>query len=110
LLEALMPAIAEDAAGGVPIALFGHSMGAIVAFELAARLGRQVRHLFVSGSSAPHLHLVKERSSLSDAELVRELAEMGGTPREILEDAEMMELLLPMLRADFALVESYRGP
>ena len=109
LLGALAPEIARDA-GTRPIALFGHSMGAVIAFELARSLGSRVRRLFVSGSSAPHLRIVKERSALPDEELKRELAELGGTPREILEDAEMMALLMPMLRADFALVENYRGP
>lgn len=109
LVDALAPEIARDS-GGRPFALFGHSMGAIVAFELACRLGPAVRRLFVSGSSAPHLRIVKERSSLSDDALTRELAELGGTPREILDDREMMELLMPMLRADFALVENYAGP
>jgi len=109
LLDMLTPAIAQDA-GTRPFALFGHSMGAIVAFQLARALGASVRRLFASGSSAPHLRLVKERSSLSDEDLTRELEELGGTPREILKDAEMMALLMPMLRADFALVESYQGP
>jgi len=109
LVEVLAPEIARDA-GTRPFALFGHSMGAIVAFELARVLGPGLVRLFASGSSAPHLRIVKERSSLSDQDLKRELAELGGTPREILEDAEMMALLMPMLRADFALVEHYREP
>ena len=109
LVEVLTSEIARNA-GRRPFALFGHSMGAIVAFELARALGPGVVRLFVSASSAPHLRIVKERSSLSDQDLERELAELGGTPREILEDAEMMALLMPMLRADFALVEHYRGP
>lgn len=109
LLEVLTPEVARDA-GARSIALFGHSMGAIVAFEAARALGPRVRRLFVSGSSAPHLRIVKGRSSLADEDLKRELAELGGTPREILEDGEMMALLMPMLRADFALIENYRGP
>src|SRR5262245_9466652 len=74
LLAELAPQIERDA-GERPTAVFGHSMGAVIAFELARALGPRVRRLFVSGSSAPHLRIVKERSSLSDEELKRELAE-----------------------------------
>ena len=95
-----------------PFALFGHSIGARVAFELARRLRAlkmpQPVHLFVSGSHAPHLrdpwgpfHV------LPDAQLIQELRGMGGTPEEILEHNDLMRLLLPVLRADFELNETY---
>lgn len=97
----------------VPFALFGHSMGALVSFELARRLRREnlpgpVR-LFVSGHRAPQLparrapihHLPEDR-------FVDELARLNGTPREVLRNAELRQLMVPVLRADFAACETYQ--
>jgi medium-chain acyl-[acyl-carrier-protein] hydrolase len=97
----------------VPIALFGHSLGAIIGFEFARRLrsaGMRAVHLFVSGRAAPQLrdpeppisHL--ETPAFVDAVIKR----YQGIPAEILNDAEMMSLWLPALRADIAMNESYR--
>lgn len=95
-----------------PFAFFGHSMGATVAFELARLLraahGLQPRHLFVSGRRAPH---VPETDSLTyalpDDQFVAELRRLNGTPAELLEHPELMQLMLPVLRADFRLTETY---
>lgn len=95
-----------------PFAFFGHSMGAIVSFELARRLRTEHRvepdHLFVSGRRSPR---VPRRDpyihDLPDAEFFEELERLNGTPREVLEHQELMEILTPMLRADFALCYSY---
>lgn len=99
-----------------PMVLYGHSMGARIAFELSLRLGNRVRHLFVSGSaspdSAPRLgggpgaRLI---SQLTDEELRARLRVLGGTPVEILDDDELMERILPVVRADFVLTERYRA-
>lgn len=89
-------------------ALLGHSLGAIVAFELAhtlqAQLGRAPKALFVAAASAP----TTRRSQflprpLTDDELKEELRRRGGTPPEVLEHAELLELVLPVVRADFQL-------
>lgn len=96
-----------------PFAFFGHSMGAIVAFELAARQRRKLKPLpkmlFVSGCVAPHIY-VKERPlhQLPDGDLIEELKRLGGTPSELLENAELMELVLPALRADCEMLYFYR--
>jgi medium-chain acyl-[acyl-carrier-protein] hydrolase len=96
-----------------PFAFLGHSLGALVAFELARRLGRvggpQPTRLFASGCAAPHL-LKPGRMlhQLADAEFRAELRRFNGTPPAILAHDELMSLLLPTLRADFALVETYR--
>src|SRR5262245_7864563 len=91
---------------------FGHSLGALVAFELARRLGRdggpQPVQLFVSGCGAPQAR-TPERSvhTLQDAEFREELRHLNGTPSSVLDNDELMEVLLPTLRADFALCETY---
>lgn len=90
-----------------PFAFFGHSMGAIISFELARRLRseRSVEpdHLFISGRRSPR---VPRRDpyihELPDPEFVAEIERLNGTPREVLEHRELMEMLIPMLRADFA--------
>jgi medium-chain acyl-[acyl-carrier-protein] hydrolase len=112
----LVEALAEGvrAALGTPIAFFGHSMGALVAFELAREMRRRgwpaPRHLFVSGLAAPHLPdpAPTRLHRLTDGELVAELRRLGGTPPAVLESPEILELTLPTLRADFELLETYR--
>lgn len=102
-----------------PYALFGHSLGAVLAFEVAHALPASARsrllHLFVSGRRAPHLPADETLAlDLPDHVIVEELKRLAGTPGEILESAEMMEVYLPLLRADFTLSETYayqaRGP
>jgi medium-chain acyl-[acyl-carrier-protein] hydrolase len=95
-----------------PFALFGHSMGALVAFELARELRRNFQpapvHMFVSGHSAPHIaRRAPALHNLPQAEFVRELGRLNGTPQQVLENAELMQLLLPALRADFEVCETY---
>ena len=94
-----------------PVALFGHSMGALVAFELARRMeaaGVPPLHLLVSGMRAPHLPLERRAlHALPQAEFRDELRRLNGTPAEVLEHAELMEIMEPVLRADFEAVETY---
>jgi medium-chain acyl-[acyl-carrier-protein] hydrolase len=95
-----------------PFAFFGHSMGATIGFELARRLRRahapEPAHLLVSGRQPPQApYADRGMYSLSDAELIEELRQLNGTPSEVLEHAEMMQLLLPLLRADLELIQTY---
>jgi medium-chain acyl-[acyl-carrier-protein] hydrolase len=94
-----------------PFAILGHSMGALIGFEVAHRLRRdynlQPVHLFVSGRCSPQTRIERDTSELSDAEFIHLLSSYKGTPKEVLEDPELMELMLPVIRADFALSKSY---
>lgn len=108
-VEALLPHL------GVRFALFGHSLGALVAYETASLLereyGRVAERLFVSGRGDPRAALPGPRRALHtlpDAELIEELRGLAGTPPEVLANEELMRLVLPALRADFAVHETYR--
>jgi medium-chain acyl-[acyl-carrier-protein] hydrolase len=95
-----------------PYSLFGHSMGALIAFETARELRRRglpspVR-LFASGFRAPHLpERFPNRRALDDQAFVADLRALAGTPDEVVENEEMLALLLPTLRADVTLCETY---
>jgi surfactin synthase thioesterase subunit len=96
-----------------PIAFFGHSLGGLLAFEVARAWGsaggRQPEHLFVSSAPAPQLPRDRSLiSALPDTEFLAALRALGGTPPNILAHSELMELALPALRADFTLDERYR--
>jgi medium-chain acyl-[acyl-carrier-protein] hydrolase len=97
----------------LPFALFGHSLGAVLCFELARLLRREHRitpvHLFVSGRRAPQFPdprplMTPLSNDLFAAEICRRY---NGIPREVLNDRELMTLLLPTLRADVAMLETY---
>jgi medium-chain acyl-[acyl-carrier-protein] hydrolase len=94
-----------------PIAIFGHSLGAIVAFELVRemrRAGLAPSHLHVSGRWAPHIVFKKPRiAELSDEALVALLRGLGGTPADLLDDPDLRALFLPPLRADLEMNERY---
>jgi medium-chain acyl-[acyl-carrier-protein] hydrolase len=95
-----------------PFAFFGHSLGALVAFEVARQLRRgglpEPTSLWVSGAEAPQTRAVRRRlHELGDAELIAALGEYNGTATDLLGNQELMELVLPGLRADFALSELY---
>ncbi|MBX7224157.1 MAG: alpha/beta fold hydrolase [Blastocatellia bacterium] len=98
-----------------PCAFFGHSMGGLVAFELANRLRQQgsrcdLRHLVVSGRCAPDWTARDfTMYTLSDKEFVEKLKEFNGTPKEVFDHPELLELLLPTIRADFEVCETYRA-
>jgi medium-chain acyl-[acyl-carrier-protein] hydrolase len=94
-------------------AFFGHSMGAIVAFELARKLSRDgcvcPARLFVSGATAPHLRDDQPRLyQLPRNQFIAALRRFNGTPREVLDSPELMELLLPAIYADFEICDTYK--
>lgn len=96
----------------IPFAFFGHSMGALISFELARQLRAQQApvpvHLFISGRRAPQ---IRDRNplmhTLSQDEFLAELRHLKGTPNQVLENSELMQLFLPTLRADFSVCGTY---
>ena len=95
-------------------ALFGHSMGAVISFELAHLLRRENKpgpaHLFLSGRPCPHL--TKEEPptyDLPEPEFIEELRRLQGTPKEVLEHPELMSVLGPILRADLEVCQTYES-
>lgn len=105
LAEALVPLLDK------PFALFGHSMGAFVAYETACTLRRTAArlpiHVFISGCFAPQVPDPHPIHHLPHDEFLSELRRLGGMPKEVLESEELMELILPSLRADFTATEQY---
>ena len=95
----------------MPFAFYGHSLGSMVSFELCRLLqveGYRARCLIVSGRNAPHLPRSKPPiHGQPDEEFRKSLREFNGTPQVILDNEELMELMLPMIRADFTLAETY---
>ncbi len=96
----------------MPFVFFGHSMGGMISFELSRELRRRGQklplHVFVSGRRAPQLPARDEPiHDLPEPEFIAQLRELNGTPEEVLQHAELMKLLIPVLRADFAVNETY---
>lgn len=106
IAQALLPYLDK------PFAFFGHSMGALVSFELTRLLRREYGllplHLFVSGRRAPQIpNLEPPIHILPEPALLEELRRLNGTPQAVLENKELMQLLIPIVRADFAVNETY---
>lgn len=111
LIDAIAPAF-EDL--DTPFVFFGHSMGGMVAFELARELRRRKGPMpsliFASACSAPQIpdYVVPPRSQQSEDEIVAELRRLNGTKEELLGHEELRRIILPALRADFNIVDLYR--
>ncbi|MFJ1608569.1 thioesterase II family protein [Streptomyces sp. NPDC088253] len=106
----LLPVVRDKAPG--PYAVLGHSMGALVAYELTRELertGRPPTLLAVSASPAPHLsgHSRRFRDPRSDEQLREFLREAGGTPREAFDEPELMKYLVDILRMDLTMMNRY---
>ncbi|SEB03935.1 thioesterase II family protein [Alkalimonas amylolytica] len=98
----------------VPYLLFGHSLGSRVAYELCYQLKannmRLPECLIASGSKAPHI--LTDRRCIHDLPreaFVNELKQLNGTPQEVLDNDDLMDLLLPLLRSDFKIADSYKA-
>ncbi|MFF7230854.1 alpha/beta fold hydrolase [Streptomyces sioyaensis] len=114
-MDELVEGLAEAAAGLLdrPWAVFGHSMGATVGHELVLRLlkegHRAPEHLFVSAREAPQYHRGGTVHLLDEEALSAELVRLGGTPPELLEMPEVRQLVLPVVRGDYRLIETYQA-
>ncbi|GGR04319.1 thioesterase [Streptomyces cinereoruber] len=113
-LHRLADLIAEvlGPSGGRPRALFGHSMGASLAYEVAVRLGRLPGGgpdlLVVSGRRAPAAARWRDRCvSVDDHEIVERVRRLGGTDTALFDEPELLELVLPALRGDYRALSSY---
>ncbi|MFD5315639.1 thioesterase II family protein [Streptomyces sp. NPDC127098] len=97
-----------------PLAFFGHSMGAVVAFETARRLEREkglvAPALFASGRRAPATRRAETVHHRDDEGLVAELRNLSGTNSQLLADSEIMRMVLPAIRADYRAIETYVRP
>lgn len=120
LEEAVQDALAciRPIVGDTPYALFGHSLGGLICYELAHLIRRLAmpapRHIFFSGKSAPHVKREDEKvyHKMGKEEFRRELLELGGTDPAFFEDPGIMEIFLPVLKNDFKLaeMETHRPP
>jgi len=95
-----------------PVILFGHSMGAVLAYEVARRLeadpGVIAHRLFASGRRAPSCHRDEKVHLGNDQEIVAEVRRLGGTDERVLNDPEILRMVLPAVRADYRAIETYR--
>jgi medium-chain acyl-[acyl-carrier-protein] hydrolase len=115
-IPALVAALADGLSPwmGTPSAFFGHSMGALIAYELIRYLqgkrGPKPVHLIVSARRAPDIRNSEPPiHSLPEPAFVDQLVRRyGGIPTAVLAEADLMKLFLPTLRADFRLIETYR--
>lgn len=102
LADRIAPLLARDR----PLHLFGHSMGAMVAFEVALRVGPD--HLFVSGRRAPQIVRDDRVHLRDDAGLIAEVRRLAGTNARVFDDEELVRMVLPAIRADYRAAETYR--
>lgn len=112
-VDELVAAIVPELDGWLdePFALFGHSMGAIVAFEVARVLERDrgvvPSGLFASGRRAPSTVRDERVHQGGDPSLLREIRRLGGTPASLLDDEDVQQIMLPALRGDYKAIETY---
>lgn len=102
--------IVREQSRGQKFGLYGHSMGALLAFKLTKRFhqdqNHNLKHVFLSACSTPHLYRESQTSKMSDKEFLNYLSSIGGLPLAIAESEEMRSIYLPVLRSDFRMIES----
>lgn len=93
-------------------AIYGHSMGSLLAYEFYYRVSnqnlRKPNHIFFSGYGAPSVNREREKIyTLPDTDFIKKVFDLGGTPEELLGNQELMQLFLPIIRSDFKIIEDY---
>jgi medium-chain acyl-[acyl-carrier-protein] hydrolase len=113
-LDDIVDSVAEDLCKSVdqPFMFFGHSMGAVIAFEVARKLqtidSHRPKHLFVSGRQAPQSRRPRRKVYLlPDDQLADAVIRLGGLPTDIANSSGLMDFLIPVLRADFTISQTY---
>lgn len=110
LADAILPSVRPLA--DRPLAFFGHSMGAVLAYEVAFRLERDgaapLARLYVSSRRAPSCHRSEGVHLRDDAGLIAELQRLSGTNADLLGNQEMLKMILPAIKSDYRAVETYR--
>lgn len=110
-VEDLLPFALDLVAGSPVVAVFGHSLGAVLAYEMAHRLRRLPRpelvRVFVSGSPGPWTRREIRATGMSDEDFLRQVRGFAGYTHPALEHPELREMLLPALRADVEMHENY---
>lgn len=98
---------------GSPVALFGYSMGSTFALDLAYKIKDWTdvgpQYIFFAARAAPHKQKNERIHHLPDDLFLNEVLKKGGTPKQILESQEMLDIFLPILRSDFRIIESYNN-
>lgn len=100
-----------DRERGRGLALFGHSMGATLAYEVALRLedgGSAVTHVFASGRRAPSRYRPEQVHQRDDLGVLAEIAELEGTDTGLLADPDIIDMIMPALRSDYRAIETYQ--
>ena len=102
-----------DELDGTPYAVFGHSMGTVLTYELIRKIIGQMKqeptHVFFSGRYPPYVEVEKESiHMLPEKEFIEEINKFGGTNQELFDSKELLELFLPVLRSDYKVVEMYK--
>jgi len=96
-----------------PYAVYGHSMGALIAFELAKRARKEKlpapQHMFFAGKEAPHVKLPEEKMfhRFPEDKFKEKLIQLGGESKELFDNPDLLKLLMPMLKNDFFITETY---
>lgn len=113
-VEAVAPQACANAKGRHNVVVFGHSLGAVLAFELARKLTtnheRAIKHLVVSGSPGPWHKRSIRASGLDDDSFLKQVASIGGYDHPALHDPDLRDILLPIIRADVEMHEHYEPP
>ncbi|MDK2968067.1 thioesterase domain-containing protein [Lacrimispora sp.] len=104
----------KDQIKDTPYAIFGHSMGSWIAFELYHEIIKSglpmPEHLFFSGNRAPHLNVRRNKiiHNLPENEFKNAVLKLGGTPKSVFEDKALADIFVPLIRADYKITETYQ--